>query len=379
MTKRFIVYTAVGVLVLVCSLSLPSQRFEQNNHQTLASIIKGMPAGSLTLQDDAQRVLASELRQGIKQYEASAGTAMLLNSHTGAIMAAAGYGHDAKTETLETITEPYEPGSVMKPLLVAAALDSGSITMDHHYYDRDWDQIGDKMIVNSHQYPPSERTLQEVITLSLNTGAVHILREMGGGKVNDKAINLWRAYLTNRYHFGSPTNTGIGDDAPGIVPAANLPSAPSRFAQTAFGIGITITPLQLAAAYSAISADGQWHAPCLVKAECQQALSARAVSSGIPPDIRSLLITALTSNNPSARSQGFVVGGKSGTAPLALAGATYQSDVDNGTYIGFIENSHTRYTLFVRLTQPSVDGYASLAAAQTWAKMVHALADKDAL
>lgn len=377
--KRSLVYTGVILLVITCSLYLPSSKFEQDTHLTLADIIKSEPASSLTLQDGAQRVLTKELQQGIKQYEASAGAALLLDSHTGAIMAVMGYGGDAKTETFETITQPYEPGSVMKPLLVAAALDSGAITMDYHYYDRDWDQIGDKIIVNSHRYPSSERTLQEVITLSLNTGAVNILREMGGGKVNEEAINVWRTYLTSRYHFGDATTSGIGSDAPGVVPQANMPAATSRFAQSAFGIGITITPLQLAAAYSAISSDGQWHAPCLIKANCQQTTSTQAVNSNIPPHIRSLLINALISNNPTAQSQGFVVGGKSGTAPLALAGATYQADIDNGTYIGFIENSHSHYTLFVRLTNPHVDGYASLAAAQTWGTMVRALVDTGAL
>lgn len=348
-------------------------------HISLSDITNTHASSTITLQKNVQHIVDSSLRSGIQQYRAVSGDALLLNSQTGAIVALASYASNDKTETLETLTQPYEPGSVMKPLLAAAALDAKAIGMDYHYYDKDQELVGEKIIVNSKHYDPAERTLQEIITLSLNTGAVNILKQMGDGSINKRAREVWHYYLTERYHFGKTTATAIGTDSAGFVPATTMPNAASRYAQTAFGIGITVSPVQITAAYAAITSGGQLKTPCLLRAVCAQNQSTRAVSPDIAGDIQTLLIASLKANNADALHSGYAIGGKSGTAPIALSGGVYKTDVDNGTYIGFFDNNESSYTLFMRLQEPHVEGYASAATASVWTTTVNSLLEQKAL
>lgn len=370
MGRRFFQTISIGLLVSICLFSLSSTRQTDTEHVSLNDVLANKQA--LTLQVKAQQTVTEKLRSGIVHYKAASGTALLVSSHSGEVVGVASYDSDARTETLEEITRPYEPGSVMKPLLVAAALNTKSIDMNYRYYDNDWDMIGEKYITNAQRHIPSERTLQEVITLSLNTGVVNILKQMGDNAIDIESRDTWHHYLVG-YRFNKPTSTGIGMDSAGFIPPATMPGASSRYAQTAFGIGVTVTPAQITAAYAAITTDGVVRSPCLLRSICNKDLSSKVISQEVTPDIRKLLATALRANNPAALHAGYTIGGKSGTAPIALPGGVYRSAVENGTYIGFFGKTDAQYTLLVRLKQPIVDGYASTAAAYVWADMVQAL------
>lgn len=348
-------------------------------HVSLSDITNAHASSTLTLQEDMQQIVGRSLHSGIQRYRAASGDALLLNNQTGAVVALASYASDNKTETLETLTQPYEPGSVMKPLLAAAALDAKAISMNYRYYDKGQELVGEKIITNSKRYDPAEHTLQEIITLSLNTGAVNILKQMGGGSINEQAREIWHYYMTERYLFGKTTITTIGADSAGFVPATTMPNAASRYAQTAFGIGVTVSPAQITAAYAAITSGGQLKTPCLLKSVCAQNQSTHAVSPKTAADIQTLLIASLKANNAGVLHSGYAIGGKSGTAPIALSGGVYKIDVDNGTYIGFFGKDEVRYTLFMRLQEPNVEGYASAATASVWTITVNALLEQNAL
>jgi cell division protein FtsI/penicillin-binding protein 2 len=363
---------SIALVVLACLFSvIPTKQFQPEHHITLDNLTD---SGTMsTLDPTMQRIVAEKLHAGMTAYRATSATALLLDNQTGKILALESYAADGQTETLEELTLPYEPGSVMKPLLVGAALDTQAIDMGFHYYDKDWESVGDTLVTNAHRYEASERSLQELITLSLNTGAVHVLEQMGGGAVNNQARATWYSYLTERYHFGEQTSTGIGADSGGLVPATSMPDAASRYAQTAFGIGVTVSPIQITAAYAAITYDGLLRSPCFYLSSCNLSHASRAVSSSVTSDIRTLLSNSLGANNSAALHEGYVVGGKSGTAPVALAGGVYKSNVEYGTYIGFFGKTEARYTLYTRMKQPVVDGYASAAAAHVWADTTQAL------
>lgn len=371
MRSRRISIVFIALIVCACLISLIPPKETPVHHIALSDLI--INGSKTTLDPTSQQVIAQKLRSGIATYKAVSGNALLVDNQTGEILAIESYAGDGRTETLEEVTLPYEPGSVMKPLLVAAALDAHAIDMQFRYYDKDWESVGDTVITNSRRYEASERSLQELTTLSLNTGAVHVLEQMGGGAVSIHARTLWHSYMTERYHFGDRTSTGIGEDSGGFVPEVSLPNASSRYAQTAFGIGVTVTPLQITAAYAAITSDGLVRSPCFYVSSCRHGQVSHAVSENVASNIRQLLQNSLATNNPAALHEGYVVGGKSGTAPVTLAGGIYKSDAENGTYIGFFGETSARYTLFVQLKQPVVDGYASTAAAHVWADTVQAL------
>src|SRR5205085_6368984 len=131
-----------------------------------------------------------------------------------------------------------------------AALDQGVVNKNTTYYDPSHWKVDDATITNIEEDGGAGvRSMQDILQLSLNTGATWLLMQMGGGQINQKARVAWHDYLVNHYQFGKPTGIEQSNEGNGIVPdpikgfGLNI-----QFANTAFGQGQTETILQMAAA-----------------------------------------------------------------------------------------------------------------------------------
>lgn len=327
-----------------------------------------------TINDRIQSATAVALQKAVREYHAPAGFIMIMSVRSGAIVAASDYVEGKTSSAIVEAGTPYEVGSVMKPLLVAAALNEGKITPSFSYYDADKVTVDGRTIVNAAAHGTGHKSLEDIIVLSLNTGAVHVLQRMGGDNLGIQTRGLWHDYLTDRYNFGSARFWAPGIDRVGTVPPIDIPDARYRYAQTAFGIGLTISPAQLSAAYAAIVGDGNYRRPFL----CEDTNStlhkgSRIMSQHTVDSMRFLLQKALLVSNPSGNIPGYTSGGKSGTAPIAQSEGTYNPDSNNGTYIGYYGKDEPEYILLVRLTNPITPSYASRAAANVWAQLVATL------
>lgn len=366
------------------------------------NILKPAVAGSditLTVDMGMQRIAEETLKNGIDRTKAVRGSILIMDAKTGAVKAMANYPtydpgqydkvSDISVFTNNIVTGAWEPGSVMKPLLLGATFTEGTATPDTTYYDPGFVKIDDSTVTNSINWGAQTMSFHDLINKSLNTGAVYALKTLGGGEINEKARQTWYNYLTTHYMFGKTTGIEQSGEAAGVVSGPNEGyGLEIRYANMAFGQGMTVTPLQLAAAYAALVNGGTYYKPTLIATKQvngkveqvkSEVIKGDVVSGQASAQIKEMLQSSVKTNNPTAVRNGFMIGAKSGTAQEANSEGSYKTDAYNGAYSGFIEGADTQYVMLVRLDEPKTTGFASAEAAKTWAETSNKIIDNFAI
>ena len=361
------------------------------------NIAKRAQAGddvTLTIDLGMQRLVEEKLKEGVESTKAVSGNAVLLDVSDGSIKAMANYPtydpnaydkvSDQKLFTNNAVTGAWEPGSVLKPLLIAAGLNEGKINQNFSYFDNTYVQVEDRKITNALNYGAQTMTVLDILQKSLNTGAVTVLRQFGNGEITLQARELWYKYLTERYQFGKTTGVEQSGEAAGYIAKPDEGDAQDvRYSNMAFGQGMTVTPLQIAAAYVALANGGTYHKPHLVQSVDSNGKATPYVdtsgTSVLTPDsantVKGLLQKVLEANNKAAVRPGYALGAKSGSAQTAGDNGAYKIDVYNGVYIGYIGGDAPKYVLLVRLDEPKTDAFVSTSAARVWSWVSNGLID----
>lgn len=361
------------------------------------------PGKDVTLSIDMamQAQMEKILKQKAEQTKSELLSAVIMDPKTGKVKAMANYPtynptklnevDDASVYLNAAVSHAIEPGSIIKPLTTAAALDQGVITPTTTFYDPAQYTLNGHTITNIEEDGGArQQSVATTLALSLNTGVTWELMQMGGGKVNDKAVLAWNEYMTQRFLFGQKTGIEQGYEAAGIIPAANLkrPEIALTYATTSFGQGMSVTAIQAAATLSAVVNGGTYYRPSLVdelvdadgKATKKQpeVVKQGAVSAKTSSDMIPLMEQVVT----HYRKQGFSymnfdsaysVGGKTGTAQIAENGRYLENDF-NGTYLGFVGGDTPEYVIAVFNNKPQVTGYAGSRAGQpVFADLAHML------
>lgn len=354
---------------------------------------------TLTIDIGMQRLVEEKLKEGVDKSKAVKGSALLVDVNTGEIKAMANYPTydpnqfdkvtDQSLFVNTAITGAWEPGSVLKPLLAGAALNEGKINTNFSYFDTGVVQIADRKITNSLPWGAQTMTLQDILQKSLNTGAVQVLKQLGGGDLNDQGRQIWYDYLVNRYQFGKQTGIEQSGEVEGYLSKPNEGDAKNvRYANMAFGQGLTVTPIQIASAYASLVNGGIYYKPHLVYSQKingkdvitkPEVVRKDAVTPGTSASIRELIRVTLEKNNPAAVRAGYSLGAKSGTAEIAGPNGEYKADAFNGVYIGYIGGDAPKYVLLVRLDDPKGDRFASTTAARYWSEISNGLIDNFAI
>jgi len=344
----------------------------------------------LTLDVSMQRQVEAILKQGLENARSDSGSIVILDPNTGAVKAMATYptydpakfsevadSGDISVFTNTAVSSPLEPGSTMKTLTTAAALDSGSVTKNQTFFDPSFYKIDGAIVRDiAEDGGASTRSVSDILQYSLNSGATWLLMQMGGGEINEKGRLVWHDYLTNHYQFGKPTGIeqGSGSEPGGVIPdplegfGLNI-----RYANTAFGQGMTVTPLQMAAAVASVVNGGTYYQPHLVGAELDidgevkeiepKVISNNVVSQETSRTIIEFMNNVVNTNNFTAIREGYQVGGKTGTAEVANPAGGYYDDIFNGTYVGYVGGDKPEYVIMVRVDEPKISGYAGSQAA----------------
>jgi cell division protein FtsI/penicillin-binding protein 2 len=358
----------------------------------------------LTIDMAMQKQLEMILQQGLERAKSGSGSALIMDPNTGAIKAMANFPtydpthyasvEDPKLFNNTIVSEALEVGSVMKPLTAAAALNSGAIKRDTSYFDPAvWPVDGYKITNIEEDGGAAQRTVSDILSLSLNTGATWMLMQMsdrGGTEITKAGRERWYDYMTNHYRFGQTTGIEQGFEAEGYIPDPNDGFGLNlTYANTSFGQGMTATPLQMAAAFSAIINGGTYYQPRLVDQTISAdgratpkkpvVLRGAVVSAQVSSDIRSLLEGVIASKKyirPAFNQTLYSIGGKTGTAEIAKPGGGYYEHEFNGTYLGFVGGDKPQYVIAIRVNQPKIGGYAGTAAAQPiFVDLAHMLTD----
>lgn len=343
----------------------------------------------LTIDIAMQQQLEAILAAGVQRSKASGASALIIDPFTGAVKAMANYpSYDPSQYSMiddpsifqnPTVSKPIEVGSIMKTLTTSSALDQGLITPETTYSDpASWTIDGSRIVNVSEDGGPGKRSISDLLNLSLNTGATWLLMQMGGGQINDKARNVWHEYMVNHFQLGKATGIEQGYEATGYIPspAQNDSGINLTYANTAFGQAMTATPLQMAAALSAVLNGGTYYQPHLVD---QTISSSGKVSAVIPKVIAQHVVSPKVGKSIIGLMQyvvqhhtfatpfdqtNYIVGGKTGTAEVAKPGGGYYDNQFNGSYIGFVGGEKVQYVIAIFVDKPTIGGYAGTVAAQ---------------
>jgi cell division protein FtsI/penicillin-binding protein 2 len=276
----------------------------------------------------------------------------------------------------------------MKPLIVSAAFTEKAATPETSYFNPGYITVRDRTITDSTQWGAQTMSFRDIINKSLNTGAVFVLKTLGGGSINDRARNIWYDYLTKHYFFAQNTGIQQSGEAAGYVPDPNEGEGLEvRYANMSFGQGLTVTPIQMIAAYNAIINGGTYYQPNIIAkttdgtAETKinpKIVANNVISSDASNNVRQMLKESLEINNKAAVRSGYNLGAKSGTAQIAENGV-YRTDLYNGAYVGYLGGDSPKYIILVRLDGPRTAGFASAEAYKTWNVISNSIIDNFAI
>lgn len=357
-----------------------------------SDIIKSPQNGKsvlLTVDLGMQKQLQDILQAGLKRANSKSGSALIMDPNTGAIKAMANYPtynpdtfykvKDPGVFNNSAVSSPLEVGSTMKTLTAAAALDQGVVSNSTSYYDPSHFEIDGFKITNIEEDGgPGTRNLRDILQLSLNTGATWLLMQMGGGKINSQARNAWYNYMVKHYNFSKQTGIEQGFEAGGSVPDPNKGfGLDLQYANTAFGQGMTATPLQMGAALSSVLNGGTYYRPRLVDgyidtagkvtSQAPQVINNSVVKSSTSSTLQNLMEYVVQKNHVLYKMPilpaGYSIGGKTGTAEIAKPGGGYYEDRFNGTFVGFVGGDKPQYVIVVRVNEPNIPTYAGAGAA----------------
>ncbi len=332
----------------------------------------------LTIDLSMQRRVEDTLKTHLEQVHSSSGSVIVIDPATGAIKAMANFptyspADFAKVEnpavfSNAAVSSPMEVGSVMKTLTVAAGLNEGVVNANTTYADPGFYKIGDATVRNVEEDGgAATRSISDILRYSLNTGATYILKQLGGGEINEQGRVKWHDYMTNHYKFGSKTGIEQGYEAEGFVPSPTDGfGLDIQYANTAFGQGVNITPLQFAAAFSATINGGTYYKPHLVEPDDplkKEIVTANVIKPEISEVLRGMHENSVQNNYRFLKRPGYRVGGKTGTAQVPKPGGGYYDDRFNGTFVGYVGGNTPQYVIFVRVDEPKIGGYAGTSAA----------------
>lgn len=325
----------------------------------------------LTLDYTLQNFACHQLSEAKERYRAAGGSVIIMQPKSGALLALCSSPEfDPNTYSrVEDIAYynnnatfyAYEPGSVFKPITLAAGLDLGKITPQSTYDDQGLVVVGGLPIRNSDLKAHGRTNMVQLLQLSLNTGTVFVADTIGA--------EAFKEYVRD-FGFGSVTGIELPSEHPGNIEALNK----SGFVYTAtasFGQGILVTPLQLVAAYSALANGGILMRPFIVdriitsdgKVEIEKPKEVRSVISQRTATLISGMLVTVVAEGHGFRGgvKGYHIAGKTGTAQVAEGGEYQETTIH--TFAGFGPVENPIFTMVVRLDNPQEGRFAESTAA----------------
>jgi cell division protein FtsI (penicillin-binding protein 3) len=335
----------------------------------------------LTIDRDVQYVAEDELLRAIQETGATRGTVLIMNPRNGEILAMASYptfdpnayfNADASVMRNPVISEQFEPGSIMKVITVAAALDTGAITPDFTYNDQGLLEVGGIRIQNWNRAAAGSTSVTRMLVESLNVGAATIGLRMGP-----------TSYYTmmDAFNFGRLTGIDLEGEARGTMHSPGDEEwSEAMFATSTFGQGIAVTPLQMLTAVAAIANDGLMMQPHVVKEvidgdriiAAQPSALRRPISAATANTVTEMMVAVVRDGLDGAASiPGYTIAGKTGTAQIPTPGG-YDQSASIASFVGFFPADDPQLAILVKLDRPR-EYWGSVVAAPVFRRIAERL------
>lgn len=250
----------------------------------------------------------------------------------------------------------YEMGSIIKPIVMASAIDTGAVTPQTTYTDKGSVQVDDRTIYNFDKKARGLATMQDVLSQSLNTGMVFVSQKMGKDAL--------REYLIDRFRLGEKTGVDLPGEVKGLV--GNLKTHNSvNYANAAFGQGLATTPLSIVRGFATLANGGYLVTPHLATAiekdsggreeiayeKGEQVLKPETVST-----MRQMLVKVVDEGYDRGLPH-YSVAAKTGTAQIARPGGLgYYDDRNLHSLIGYFPASRPRFVVYFYNYYPKNNG-----------------------
>jgi len=349
----------------------------------------------LTVNKSIQYVACKKIAEALERFEAIGASLVIMNPQTGGILAMCNYPtfnpnvynkvEDITYFNNASIFNAYEPGSIFKPITLAASLDQKKITPSTVYHDTgaiSYNNAGKvetnpaKIIHTLKNYENKvhgDKTMTEILEYSINTGTVYAMQQIGQKK--------FAQYVRD---FGFGQLTGIGMDSESAGDIRSLDKKGEIFSATgAFGQGITTTPLQMAASYAVFANGGKLMRPYIVEEirhadgtieKTEPEVLRQPISGRTASLMQGMLISVVDSGHAKhAAVPGFYIGGKTGTAQVAERGIYGENTIHS--FVGFGPANDAKFVMIVRIDHPQKGKSSASTAAVVFGEIAQYLVD----
>ena len=317
----------------------------------------------LTIDATIQFYAYKHLVEGIKSNKAKSGTVIILDNKEGEILAMASYpsynpNHPKrKIQKNRALVDAYELGSVLKPIVLSKAIENKVIAPNKYIDIPRRLNLNDKIIVDSKAH--EQLTPKEIISVSSQIGASKIALELGYKELQDNYYD---------YGFTKPISINFPSSALGYINAKENVSK-KELASLGYGYGLTISPFQIASAYSVFANEGIFKDFKLL--QNSEVTSRKIISSDTAKHIlEALNMVIKDGTGKAAEIKGFSEGGKTGTAHRIKRGSGYAEDSYRASFVGITPLNNESLTIFVSIDEPDLNLYSGGAvAAPVFAKI----------
>ena len=334
----------------------------------------------LTLDEVIQFTAEYHLTKQVERYQADSGMAVVMNPNSGEIYAMANVPQfnpnnynkfTPETRKNNTVVSSYEPGSIFKPIVAAAALDNGiAQPHDKFFCENGSFKIGGRNIGEASNHKYGSLSMQEIIAKSSNIGAIKIAQKLG----KDSFYEYIR-----KFGFGEKTSIRLPGVSSGLLGKRKNWNERS-LASISFGQEIAVTPLQMVVALSAIANGGTLMEPHIAKAlmrdgkiikEIKPKKIRRVISEKTSRQMMEILkFVVENGTGKKAAIDGFEVAGKTGTAQKYIAETqSYSKTEFISSFIGYAPADNPRLAILVMIDNPKGRHWGGVVAAPVFVKI----------
>jgi len=335
----------------------------------------------LTINRDLQAKVESLLDQSLDEYGAKNGTIVVMDPKTGEILAMAATPrmdlnnytdyftiYDNGSQYNPSIGMAYEAGSVVKVLTMAAALDTGTVTPDTTFIDTGSIEVGGITIQNWDRQPWGQQDMIGCLKHSLNVCLAWIATQIG-------SPNFY-SYMEH-FGLGHPTGIDLSGEAMGRL---KIPGDsdwyPVDLGTNAFGQGVTVTPLQMLMAVSAIANNGEMVTPHVLYAMLRDGhqynvpsqYAGSPITAQTAQTLTQMLAISVEDESVGALLPGYRIAGKTGTAQIPTEYG-YDSNHTNASFIGWGPVDDPQFMIYVWLQEPQSSIWATQTAAPLFSRV----------
>jgi stage V sporulation protein D (sporulation-specific penicillin-binding protein) len=334
---------------------------------------------TLTLNREVQYQVEQILSSSVEKYQADSGSIIVTDPKTGAILAMANYpsynGNDFNKVTDQALfnnaatTSNWEPGSIFKPLIMAAAINENKVQPETEEVFPSFVMVNGYKINTSTLKAYGRETMTQVLENSDNVAMVWISELLGKDSMSK--------YLKD-FGFGRKSGIELAGESPGDLADVKKWSDVQR-ANISFGQGIATTPLQVLVATAAVANDGKLMQPYIVSKSVdfsgkENIIQPKEITQVITIEtakkVTDMMVSVVENGHgKKAQVEGYKVAGKTGTAQVPKPGGGYYEDRHVGSFAGFAPADDPKFAIIVKLDNPKNVDWAESSAAPTFGEV----------